>query len=99
MTELHPPGPELAHRNRVLIAERLRWPVGARRGCENVEAEHPGWNAWWQRAGWAGPEGWYALHDNHWHLEPAMYGATPDELAKAIRGHRCHRWPDLRELP
>jgi hypothetical protein len=42
------PGPELALKNRKLSAEK--WPAGALETCEKIEAEHPGWWAFWRDA-------------------------------------------------
>ncbi len=46
MTELAPPGPELAERNRELIAERLKWPEGALEACRDLEDRSPPWHCW-----------------------------------------------------
>jgi hypothetical protein len=50
-TDLHPPGPEPAVRNRRIIAERLGWPAGAVEVCEQMEQESPGWWATWVSGG------------------------------------------------
>lgn len=95
MTELHPVGPELAWRNRRLIAERLGWPVGALQECEWVEREHPGWSPWWQDANeWAGkPAGYYARRPGQSGPRyPEPYGATPAELVKALEGAPDSYW-------
>lgn len=86
-----PNSAELREHNRRIIAERLGWPAGAAQACQNIEADNPGWSAYWQPADARHAEGWYAIHDNHFHLEPPMYGATPEQLHAAIRAHRCAR--------
>jgi hypothetical protein len=83
------PGPELAARNRRILAERLRWSDGAVELCEQLDALNPGWHADWRHAWRDNPAGFYARHDNHSHLEPEMYGATAGELQAAIMTHRC----------
>ncbi len=93
MSDLDAFSPELREHNRRIIAERLGWPDGAREACETLEADNPGWHAYWQSADARRAEGFYASHDNHYHLEPPMYGATPEELHEAIRAHRCGRQP------
>lgn len=80
---------DLARANMRIIAQRLRWPDGALAACERIEDEHPGWSVWWQHATPRKSEGWYAIHANSYHLEPAMYGATPDALRDAVAGHHC----------
>jgi hypothetical protein len=83
---------ELEVKNLRILAERLGWPFGAAEECERIGHDMPGWHAGWQHA-WRGrPAGFYAYHDDHYHLEPEMYGATPDELRRAIEAHRCPRW-------
>jgi hypothetical protein len=32
-----------AWRNRVVVADRLRWPEGVLRTCEDLDSEFPGW--------------------------------------------------------
>lgn len=86
---LLPPGPELVVANRRVMAARLDWPDGAVEACEQIDADHPGWSADYRHAYREWPAGFYAAHDNHSHLEPNLYGATPDELRAAIRAHRC----------
>ena len=87
--ELHPIGPELAHRNRRILAERLHWPDGAIQACEQIESESPAWRTTWAQGGdltWTKP-GFYA-HRRQWHINDKkprwVYGATPDELRHAI---------------
>ena len=86
MTELDPPGPELLAKNRRLLAQREHWPDGALQGCEQVDADHPGWATWWRRAdGWTPAAGFYAQrHGETGPRYPRPYGATPDELGAAI---------------
>jgi hypothetical protein len=61
---MRPVDPDLARRNRVVVAERTGWPAGAVETCERLEAEHPGWMVSWMDAnpirGWERPAGWYA---------------------------------------
>jgi hypothetical protein len=85
MSDLHPVGPELAAKNRWVLAERLGWPAGTVEVCERIEAESPGWTVSWSDGGgltWEKP-GFYAGHI-HWHCtDPGprfVYGATADEL-------------------
>jgi hypothetical protein len=42
------PGPDLAARNRRLLAERLHWPQGALEECERLDQAHPGWSVVWR---------------------------------------------------
>lgn len=85
---LHPTGPELADKNRRVLAERLHWPAGAVEACEQIETEAPGWAVTWAKGGdltWTRP-GYYA-QPTHWPragMRPFAYGATPAELRAAI---------------
>lgn len=59
-------GPDLAGRNRRVIAERTGWPAGALEACEQLAAEFPGravdWFPEWRIAtpGFDRDEGFYA---------------------------------------
>ena len=92
---LPPPGPDLAHRNPHILAERLGRPVGAAEACEACEAvddEHPGWHTSWSSGGepsWARP-GYDAVRYRD--RTPWVYGATTDELAAAIAACPAPRW-------
>jgi hypothetical protein len=90
---LHPPGPELARKNRRLIASRLGWPDGAVEACEAIDADNPRWHTSYRHADERRkqPAGFYALHGDSTAYEPVPYGATPDELRKAIADHRPAR--------
>jgi hypothetical protein len=50
-TPLDPPGPELAAKNRRLLAERLGWPDGALEACEQLDQAHIGWYTNWSPGG------------------------------------------------
>lgn len=84
--DLAPVGPELASRNRRILAERLRWPAGALEACEAIAADWPRWNAYYSHGVGQDP-GYYATHNDHYHLEPAMYGVDPAALVEAIAAH------------
>ncbi len=94
-----PPGPELNAVNRRLAAARHNWPDGALEACERLDAVHgPRWSTSYRHAWRDQPAGFYASHRDHKHLEPAQYGATPEDLDAAIRNHTgCDRqqmlWP------
>lgn len=89
-----PPGPELAARNRRILAERLNWPDGALDACERLD--RPGWSANYRREG-CGPAGFYGTHKCARGPEVEVYGPTADDLDAAIAGHRCP--PDVPWLP
>lgn len=77
--ELLPPGPELAWRNRRLMAARGRWPDGALEVCEEIETAHPDWSVGWRSEntirGFESPAGFYAdRRHSRRHLERALYG-------------------------
>lgn len=63
-----PPGPDLARRNRVVVAERCGWPHGTVEVCEWLEQQYPGWRVSWLDAndirGWERPAGWCATRDD-----------------------------------
>lgn len=86
MTSLRPPGRDLAWDNRRLLADRLRWPLGALQECEWIDRDHPGWWAAWMDANaWAKrPAGYYARRWDGDHRDPWQYGVTPRQLAQAI---------------
>lgn len=91
MTDLHPTGPELAQRNRRIIAARVGWPPGAVDECERIErlfplvnlidGAWPRWSVYWSDR----PRpGYYAIREHKTHGEPPAFGETPDELLAAI---------------
>ena len=77
------PGPELALANRRLSAER--WPPGALETCEKIEAEHPGWWAYYREAnkikGFEHPAGFAAYNRA---TQATVCGADAGALAVAI---------------
>lgn len=79
------PGPELAARNRRIVAERLKWPDGAIDACERIERDHPGWNVYYAARPWPTlKSGYYATRLHSHRLERRLYGATANELATSI---------------
>jgi hypothetical protein len=85
MTRLAEPGPDLARRNRQVIAERTGWPDGALQTCERLDAEHPGWFVYWMPAndirGWERPAGYNgALVSERAWLQVEVFAETVDEL-------------------
>lgn len=95
---LHPPGPELAAKNRRLLAERWGWPDGALQACEKIEKLHPGWSAMWSAGGehtWREP-GFYATHpDLRRGSGPTHYlhAETMAEMLAVISDHEpVERW-------
>ena len=84
MSALPPPGPELAARNRRIIAERTGWPEGALEECERLEAEHPGYSVSWF------PEN--KIGDPAWHQDAGFYawmsGANPGHLVYPASGQQ-----------
>ena len=94
---LHPPGVELAWKNRRLFAEREAWPEGAVEACEDIEREHPDWYPNYSHGGTLGRQhrdaGYYAGRRGAPWEEPPAYGANPQELTAAILAHRpASRW-------
>lgn len=95
---LDPVGPELAAKNRRILAERLHWPDGALETCEQIEKNLPGWDVTWAAGGeltWTEP-GYYATHP-HLTRGPGprrwLYGATPDDLLAVIADNEpAERW-------
>lgn len=100
---LDPPGPELADKNRRILAERLHWPDDALEACEQISKNSPGWDVTWAPGGdlhWTEP-GYYATHDHLYRgtgPRPWLYGATPDELRAAIADREPLCRYDLMEL-
>jgi hypothetical protein len=95
MSDLMPPGPELYAYNRRILAERLGWPGGAVVICQLIDHWCPGWHSsYWHANPWTGrPAGWFAFHDDAAAREEHLYGATPQDLRKAIAAHKCpNRW-------
>jgi hypothetical protein len=89
MSALPPVGPELAWRNRQIIAERLGWPAGALAACEAIELAHPAWYPNYCQAntipGFEAPAGFYASRRRDAvRGERTAYGATPEALREAI---------------
>jgi hypothetical protein len=82
------PGPELAWRNRQLIAARAHWPDGALEACEQIEKARPDWCPGWRAAntiaGFEAPAGYYGIRREADRGEPAAYGATAEALMAAI---------------
>lgn len=88
---LDPPGPELAAKNRRILAERVGWPGGAVEACEAFDATHPEWSATWHAGNDARPApGYYAVRRKAVHGEPMAYGATVQELAEQVDGWPYH---------
>lgn len=86
MTDLLPIGPELERSNRKILAQRQgEWPPGAVHECERLDRIYPEWRtSWMPGCDWnQRPAGYYAWRRNQ---EIRVYGATPDELEKAIEG-------------
>lgn len=77
--------PELVRRNRRAMAERLRWPDGALAMCEHLDAEHPGWTAWWRPdntiPGWFHPAGFTAWRES----SGRVCGTDPVRLYQAMQ--------------
>jgi hypothetical protein len=82
-------GPELAWRNRRVLAERLHWPAGALEDCERLDPLYPRWSITWSPGntvrGFERPAGFYGFDLDYtgWQPVPA-YGATAAELVDAI---------------
>jgi hypothetical protein len=73
-----PPGPELAWRNRRIIAARIGWPAGALEACEAVEKARPDWDPYWR-------DGFYATRRGpRTRGEQPVYGADAAALLAAI---------------
>jgi len=89
VSTLPPVGPELAWRNRQVIAERLGWPAGALEACEAIELAHPDWHPNYRQAitvrGFESPAGFYATRQHAVRHERAAYGVDPQPLRKAIQ--------------
>ncbi len=92
------PGPRdrtMAWNNRRVLAERLRWPLGALQECEWLERDHPEWTACWRHAcAWSGkPAGYYARrHNEDGRRYPEPYGATPQELVAEMEKAPKRYW-------
>lgn len=87
---LHEPGPELAEKNRELLAERGGWPPEALATVRQLERRHPGWHCWWTPRPWRKdgnvPDGpaYGADRARRAQAGGALYAATPGELAEMI---------------
>jgi hypothetical protein len=81
-----PPAPRwpsdhvLRAQNKVLLADRLRWPEGALQACQELERRHPGWHVSWlgERIDGRRPAGFHASLEG-WH-KVHLYAATVDRL-------------------
>ena len=86
---LPPVGPELAWRNRQVLAQRLGWPAGALEACEAIELQHPDWHPSYCQAnttpGFESPAGFYATRRHARRGEPRAYGADAVALRQAIQ--------------
>jgi hypothetical protein len=73
----------LRSQNKVILAERLRWPEGALQACQELEQRHPGWHVTWlnenTRAGFERPAGFHARFDGGRH-KVGIYAATTEKL-------------------
>lgn len=83
------PGPELARRNRRILADRQSWPAGHLEECERLEEEHPGWSTSWLPAnrivGFERPARFVAYPVGAFaSRRRAQYAATAAELAELI---------------
>ncbi len=89
---LPPVGPELAWRNRQLLAARLHWPAGALEACEACELDHPDWHPNYSPGntvpGFESPAGFYAMRRRSQRGEGPAYGVDPHALRKAIEARR-----------
>ena len=96
MTTLPPSGPELAWRNRRVIAERLGWPAGALEACEAIEVEHPNWYPGYRQAntvpGFESPAGFYAIRRGAARGELVAYGADAEAL-RTVLADTCLEQP------
>lgn len=101
MTALRPVGPELARKNRRLIADRLHWPDGAVGECERLELEFPSMEVCWfsrwrsENPAFNREEGFYAwclgdqpgqMWGDTFHRRVEWYGATAEELTAKLPG-------------
>lgn len=83
------PGPELAERNREIIAARCGWPDGALAAVRELEKRFPGWHSWWTDHPWRrdgnvpdGPA--YGAARTSGGPADSLYAATPGGLAEMI---------------
>lgn len=82
-----PPAPKwpsdraLRAQNKVLLAERLRWPDGALQACQDLEKRYPGWNVHWLGESIRGRRraGFHASFDGPFH-KVDVYAPTVAEL-------------------
>jgi hypothetical protein len=96
-----PPGPELARRNRLFIADRTGWPPDAVSVCERIEHTYPEWSVNWRHEnvihGFEAPAGFYASRRDWWHGERPVHGATGKALEAQIKAWagstRSLTWP------
>lgn len=79
-------GPEMAERNRELLAERLKWPDGALEDCRRLEELHPGWHVWFAPGGLpASPDPRYRAEPPPWPRREELSAPTASELSELIR--------------
>lgn len=85
---------DFARRNQAVLAERLRWPVGALEACRRLEDEYPGWRVSWlsenNRPGFERPAGFWAELDGMHHAR--VFATTPRELARRMGEVPPHDW-------
>ena len=83
-----PPGPELAGRNRQLIAERIGWPEGAVELCEEIEQAHPDWSVFWLPEntieGFERPSGFMARRRDWYGREKTLHAYSDTALRAKI---------------
>lgn len=99
--------------NRRVIAERLRWPAGVLKACEDLDAEHPGWAVGWLREncarGWERPAGFCASRVDRAVIgADRVFGLTADDLRARIAAVEVRkaakvaadqrRWESMRAL-
>lgn len=103
MSDILPPGPELAARNRRVFARLENWPAGVVEVCEAIDVAHPGWHS-----SWSGPIGYYATRPGVNYLDengvrkpmPPVYSETADALVEAIEDWTppTPEWPAYKPL-
>ena len=86
MDELAPVGPEMAERNREILAERLGYPPETVEAEREIEAACPGYFAWYSDGSMTGHGPRYgARKRNYRFADPTFYAQTPAELIERIR--------------
>lgn len=86
---------DFSRRNRVILAERLRWPDGALKACSALEDAHPGWRVWWMAEnttpGFERPAGFHAEFKHPFH-RTEVTAPTVEAIEALLVDVPDHEW-------